>query len=319
MQNNSSHEKQFAALISIISNSTLVVLKIIAGLLSGSIGIISEAIHSGIDLSASCIAYFSIRAASVPADQDHPYGHGKYEDFSGLAEAILIFIAAAIILYEAVKKLLGVEHVQITTELGIAVMLISTVANIFVSQYLYRVAKKTDSVALYADAKHLEADIWTSAGVLTSLIIIKITGIMLFDPLSALFIAMLIFTMAFKITKNSFNNLIDISLPPEEEEIIKNIIAKYSKEIISVHKFKTRKSGPIRFVDFHLMLDAELTIKQGHLLCDLLEEDIKKIYPESVVNIHIEACDEKCDSCHLLDSDIESCKKVRSDKDNQES
>ena len=303
-------KKRFAAKLSVISNTFLTVAKLITGIFTGSIGILSEAIHSGIDLAASLVAYFSIRAASVPADDDHPYGHGKYEDLSGLVEAVLIFVAVVIILYEVIDKLINNQSLVIQTELAIVVMIIAVIINIFVSQYLFKVAKETDSIALYADAQHLNTDVLTSLGVLISLIIIKFTGFYWVDPVAAILIVLFISVVAFKIAKKAIGNLLDEALPKEEEDTIKKILDKYSDEIISVHKFRSRKAGANRFIDFHLIIEGDITIKHGHILCDCIEEDIKQVMPTAFISIHLEPCTEDCEDCHVYIREPDSCKKL---------
>lgn len=306
-----SNRKQKAAKLSVISNVALTAMKLVTGLLSGSIGILSEAIHSAIDLAASLVAYFSIKAAAVPADDDHPYGHGKYEDLSGLAEALLIFVAVVLIINEAVSKMRDLSDFHIETGWPIVVMIIAVITNIIVSHYLFKVAKETDSLALLADAEHLRTDVYTSAGVLISLIVIHFTGYTIIDPITALIVAIFISFIAFKITRLSIDKLVDISLPKEEEEKIKEILSCYSEEVISVHKFRTRKSGSNRFIDFHLTVDSELTIKQGHILCDYIEADIKKAMPKTYISIHLEPCTDNCDDCHVFFVAPESCQKLQ--------
>ncbi|KAF1085123.1 Ferrous-iron efflux pump FieF [Sporotomaculum syntrophicum] len=166
------------ALLSIVSNATLIIFKVIAGILSGSVSIISEAIHSGMDLVASLIAFFSVRQSAKPADRQHPYGHGKIEHLSGIAEGLLIFIAAAMILMEATKKIyepIQLEHAN----LAIAVMLGASLVNLLVSRKLYKVAREEDSMALEADALHLKTDVYTSLGVAVGLVLIKLTGLLI--------------------------------------------------------------------------------------------------------------------------------------------
>ncbi len=301
--------KKSAAILSVISNTSLVIIKLIAGVITGSVGIISEAIHSGIDLAASLIAYYSIKIAAIPPDEDHKFGHGKFEDMSGLAEAILIFVASFFILNESVQRLLDDDIHHIQTGLGIIVMAISCITNFFVSQYLFKVAKETDSIALEADGKHLQTDVFTSLGVLISLIIISFTGYVWIDAVSAILIGLLIAYMAYKLVRKAFNNLVDIALPEEEEQIIRDILAKYSDEIVSIHRFATRKSGSKRIINFHLMIDGNLTINQGHLLCDLIEEDIKSHFDDSMTSIHIEPCTDDCESCHLQQVAPNTCQK----------
>lgn len=174
--------KKRAASLSVVSNSTLIVMKLIAGAITGSFSIISEAIHSLSDLLASIIAFFAVKKASMPADKDHDFGHGKYEDFSGLIEGILIIGAAIYIVYESVDKIIMNHHSEISVNAAIYVMFFSVIVNIFVSAHLFKVAKRTGSVAIFADAEHLRTDVYTSVGVMLGLVLIKYTGLHILDP-----------------------------------------------------------------------------------------------------------------------------------------
>ena len=169
-------QKKFAAGLSIFSNSVIIVLKLIAGHISGSISIISEAIHSLSDFLASVLTFFSVMKSSEPADKTHPFGHGKYEDMSGFIEGGLIIFAACFIIYEAIKKILAPTSMDVDTTLGLYVMGISVVANVIVSSVLFKVAKTSDSISLYADAEHLRTDILSSLGVFLGLLLIKVTS-----------------------------------------------------------------------------------------------------------------------------------------------
>ena len=279
-------EKQKAALLSIYSNTALIIFKIIAGILMNSISVISEAIHSGIDLIASFVAYFSIKKASQPRDDDHPFGHGKFENVSGAFEAILIFFAAGLIIYEAIKKIISVPELK-NIEAGIGVMLISAVINAFISRTLFKVSKKSDSIALEADAWHLLTDVYTSAGVMVGLIIIKITNLEIIDPIIAIIVAGIIIKASIGLTRKSLKDLVDESLPEHEIKTIIDIIKQHS-EILSYHKLRTRKSGNIREIDIHVMVNKENSLTNVHNLCYDIENHIKNALPGSYVTIHIE-------------------------------
>lgn len=283
-------DKQKAALLSIISNSLLIIFKLVAGILMNSVSVISEAIHSSIDLLASLVAYFSIKKAKEPADADHPYGHGKYENVSGAFEAILILIAAILIIYEAVKKMISHAEIQ-SAEMGIGVMLISSAMNLIISTNLFRVAKKTDSVALEADAMHLFTDVFTSFGVLLGLVAIKLTHIYIIDPIIAMVVAALIIKASIDLTRKALGDLVDTSLPKEETQIIEDIINKYS-EVTSYHKLRTRKSGERREIDVHIRMADATPLIDAHKLCNIIEDDIKRALPNVYITIHLEPEDD---------------------------
>lgn len=300
-------EKTSIARLSVASNTGLVILKLIVGITLGSVSIISEAIHSGMDLFASIIAYFSVKKSAIPADDDHAFGHGKYESVSGLAEAVLIFIAAALIVHEAVAKLLnpGEEVLDpILMYAGIVVMGISALVNAYVSNRLMKVAKSTDSVALESDAWHLRTDVYTSAGVMAGLILIKITGIVVLDSLVALGVALVIIKAAWDLTTKTWSDLIDHRLTDDEEARIQQIICEHESEYVNFHGFRTRRSGPQIFIEFHLVVDPSITVLQSHDLTDHLEYDLKTEFPRAYTTIHVEPCRESCQDCSSL-CDIE--------------
>ncbi|MDD3238079.1 MAG: cation diffusion facilitator family transporter [Candidatus Gastranaerophilales bacterium] len=281
--------KKRAAFLSIVSNTTLIILKFIAGYISGSISIISEAIHSLSDLLASFLAFFSVVKSSAPPDADHQFGHGKYEDFSGLIEGTLIILASFYIVFEAVKKILNPTEFALDTNIAIAVMLFAAVLNFFISMYIFRVAKKTDSIALFADAEHLRTDVYSSLAVFAGLLIIKITGIAILDPIIAIIVAVLILNAGFNICKKASNNLLDGTLPLEENKIIMDILEDYAiSRNVHFKNVKTRKSGINREVELTLLVNAEKTIKEGHHYCDEIEKNIEEKLGNTSFLIHLE-------------------------------
>jgi cation diffusion facilitator family transporter len=277
-------EKVKTARLSIISNCCLIAMKVVAGLISGSVSILSEAIHSGMDLLAAVIAFFSVRLSDTPPDKEHPYGHGKYENVSGVIEAFLIFIAAGWIIYEAVYRIITPAPVE-NVEIGAAVMAVSAVVNILVSRKLYKVAKKTDSIALEADALHLKTDVYTSLGVASGLLLLWITGWHLLDPLVAIGVALLILWESYKLMKNAFSPLVDTSLSAEENQIIRE---ELSRRGFSFHNLKTRKSGSFRFAELHLEMPENMELKDVHRICDEIENAIETQIRNIDINIHVE-------------------------------
>lgn len=300
-------EKINAAAFSILSNTILTALKLAAGLMMHSVSVVAEAAHSGLDLVASVVAYFSVRESGKPADDRHRYGHGKIESLSGIVEALLIFGAAGYIIFEAVGKLRS-GHLEIE-DLGIggAVMAGSAVANFLVSRYLYKVAKKTDSMALEADALHLRTDVYTSAGVFVGLIAIKLTGVKILDPIVAIAVALLILKAAYELTRNAVQNILDVSLPESEEEIIREVLQEKSNSIVEYHDLRTRKSGHVRHIDFHMVVAKRSSLEDSHLLSQAVVAEIKKRLPHSQVLIHTEPCKTQCSRCEV------NCFAIRSD------
>ena len=292
--------KERTARLSVISNTGLVIMKFVIGFAIGSVSIISEAIHSSMDLVASVIAFFSVRKSAEPPDAGHAFGHGKFEDISGLIEALLIFVAAILIIKESVTKLMGEPAEHFTPDLlilGIAVMGISALVNWYVSSRLMTVAKQSESIALESDAWHLRTDVYTSVGVLVGLVLIKLTGIAIFDPLFALGVAVVIMKAAYDLTVRSFADLIDHSLPKEDNRRIEEIICEHASIYAGFHDLKTRRSGPEVFIEFHLVMPGEITVLESHDLADHLESDLKLEYPRATITIHIEPCNKGCTRC----------------------
>jgi len=279
------------AYLSVISNTFLITMKVAAGVLSGSVSIISEAIHSSMDLVASLIAFFSVKESMKPADKKHPFGHGKIENISGIIEGTLILVAAVMIIYQAIRNLLGTHQIE-QLNIAIIVMFISAVVNFFVSRKLYEVGKAEDSMALEADALHLKTDIYTSIGVGVGMLIIKLTGIIWLDSVVALFVAALIIKEAFVLVKNAFDWIMDSKLPDEEEAKIKEAIEVHKDSFINYHKLKTTKSGDMKLIDFHLTLEPNTTVKEAHALMGILKKDLDEKLGNTRVSIHIDPGEE---------------------------
>ncbi len=279
-----------AARVSIVSNSLLVAGKLGIGYWMHSVSVMSEAIHSGLDLAAALIAFYSVREASKPADAEHPYGHGKIENVSGTIEALLIFLAALWIIYEAVRRLTGGVHTVNEPLAGVAVMGVAGLVNYLVSRYLFQVAGKTESIALEADAWHLRTDVYTSVGVMLGLLALYVTGFAWLDPLVALVVAAMIIKAAYDLTRTAVLPLMDVSLPAEEEKIIKEIIARHADTYVEFHKLRTRRAGRDRQVDLHLVVPRYQHIDYVHDLCEHIGNEIKAELPYTDILIHAEPC-----------------------------
>ena len=275
------------AYLSVLSNTFLIILKVTAGILSGSVSIISEAIHSSMDLAASIIAFFSVKESLKPADKKHPFGHGKIENISGIIEGVLILIAAVMIVYEAIRNMAGAREIE-QFDIAIGVMFISAIVNFFVSKELYKVGKEEDSMALEADALHLKTDIYTSIGVGLGMLVIKLTGIIMLDSVIALIVAGLIIKEAVHLIKNAFDYIMDSKLSDEEEAEIKEVIEIYKDRFINYHKLKTTKSGNMRLIDFHLTLEPNMTVKEAHELMGILKKELDEKLGNTRVSIHID-------------------------------
>jgi len=294
-------KKTRVASLSVISNTVLVIFKAIVGILIGSVAVLSEAIHSGMDLIAALIAFFAVKMSGKEADEDHAFGHTKVESISAAIEALLIFVAAVWIIYEAVRKLINPQPLE-TVGWGIAVMLISTIANLIVSRLLFKVGKETDSAALIADGWHLRTDVYTSAGVMAALSLIWLgryffpdLNLVWLDPVVAIAVALLILHAAYDLTMRAAQDLIDRSIPREEKEWMQNYLSALHPTVRSFHRLRTRKAGATRFINIHLALDSRLTVSESHRIGDEIVAAFKVHFPHDIdVIVHIEPCDGSC-------------------------
>ncbi len=277
--------KTKVARLSIASNTFLIIMKLVVGIISGSVSIISEAIHSSMDLLAALIAYFSVKVSDNPPDVRHPYGHGKIENISGVIEAILIFFAAALIIIEAVKKLAGKPYELEIIWIGALVMFASAVINSIVSHKLYKIARQTKSIALEADALHLKTDVYTSLGVAVGLVLIFITGIKWLDPIVAICVAILILYESYSLLKKAFSPLLDTAWSEDE---IKVLEGKLSQMKVNYHDLRTRIAGNYRFVDMHVIISENVSVGDAHKFCDMIEKELSKNYENLSVTTHVE-------------------------------
>jgi len=281
--------KSRAATVSIVSNSILIVFKLVAGILSGSIAILSEALHSSSDLIAAVIAFLAVRRAAQPPDDKHQYGHEKVENLSGVIEALLIIGAAVVIIVEAVHKLIDGVTIDFVW-LGIVVMAVSGVVNLIVSRaVLYPVARRTRSAALEADAAHLLTDVYTSFGVAGGLLVVQLTGIEWIDPVAAMAVAGLIVSTGYKLVMGSTRVLLDETLDPDELEEIRRCIKDHQGTIISgYHRLRARRAGSRRHIDLHVTVDESLSVGEAHEVAEHIAADIRDCIPNADVLVHIE-------------------------------
>ena len=266
----------------------LIALKLAAGAITGSIALITEAIHSLIDLVASVIAFVSVRAADVPADEDHPYGHEKVESLAAAIEGMLILVGAAVIVYEATRRLVIGSEVD-DLGVGIAVLAFSIVANLVVSGVLMRQAREHESLALEGDAAHLRTDALTSFGVLIGLTLVEITGAVALDSITAIVVAVAIVVSGIRILRRSSGVLVDESLPESEmDQIVGAIAAARSPEIAGYHELRARRAGRARYIDLHLQFRSGTSLEEAHSLAHRVRDAIVAELPSAQVLVHIE-------------------------------
>ena len=290
--------KQNAAKLSIACVSLLIVIKVVASILTGSISIRADAAHSTLDLIAAVTTFIGIRISGRPADKRHPFGHGKVENVSSIVVAGLIFIAAGSIAYTAIRRLIEGAPLELIG-IGIYVTAAAIVINFLIARYLLKVSRDTDSLALEAQASHLFSDVLSSGAVLIGLIVVRLTGFTILDPIIALLVALLIIKVGFDTLRKSFGGLVDVRLPEAEEVEIKSCISEHYSELVGFHALRTRKAGSRRFIDLHLVMPKNASVEETHRMCDHLEEDIEHRLHHTSVTIHVEPCSIECDQCQV--------------------
>ena len=274
----------------------LIVFKVVVGVITGSISVIAQAVDSFLDLFAIVITFFAIIIATKPADEKHPFGHGKVENIAAIAQALLIFSAGGLIIYSAVRRIITGAAIELT-EAGIGVMLVSIIASIFLSRHLLRVSRAADSIALEASARNIAADVYSAAGVLVGLVVIRFTRLSIIDPIIALLVSLIILKAAYDVLRKSFGGLIDVKLPEAEENVIRSAILEHAGELVDFHELRTRKAGSQRYIDLHLVMPKDISVEEAHRMCDHLERDIESKLQQASVTIHVEPCSEECEEC----------------------
>jgi cation diffusion facilitator family transporter len=280
--------KSRAALISVASNSTLIIVKVVAGTLTGSVAILTEAVHSSVDLIASIVALLSVRKAGEPADEGHRYGHDKVENLAAAIEGVLILVGSAVIAFAAVRRLLGHGHTR-TLGLGIGVVALSIVVNVIVSTVLARRARALGSPALEGDAAHLRTDAASSAAVLLALVLVDTTGLQWLDPTVALAVACAIVVTGVRLLTRSSQVLVDHALPDAEVEAIRAAIEQFAgRGVVGYHELRTRRAGSQRYIDVHLQFRSGTSLEQAHRTAHELQDAIAAALGGADVLIHLE-------------------------------
>jgi cation diffusion facilitator family transporter len=276
------------AALSVVSNSALILLKVIAGTVTGSVAILTEAVHSSIDLIASIVAFISVRKAGEPADESHRYGHEKLENLAAAIEGILILVGSAVIAFEAIRRLIRGGHLQ-TVGLGIAVVGLSVAVNLVVSAVIARTARRTESAALEGDAAHLRTDALSSAGVLVALVLVDLTGAQWIDPVAALIVAAAILNTGVRLVLRSTRVLVDEALPPGEVAAIRETIEEFAgRGVVGYHELRTRRAGSRRYVDLHVQFREGTSLEDAHRTAHELQEQIASRLARTDVLIHLE-------------------------------
>lgn len=273
--------------LSIIAAVSTIALKSAAYFLTGSVGLLSDAAESIVNLVAAVIAMVALRVAERPPDAQHTYGHTKAEYFSSISEGLFILIAAATIAYTAILRLLHPVTIE-QPLLGVGISVVASLINLVVAMVLLRAGKKHRSITLEADAHHLLTDVWTSVGVVVGILIISVTNIQIFDPIIALLVALNIVFSGIRILKQSALGFMDTALADEDMVIITEILDSYCKGSIAYHGLRSRQSASRRFLSFHVLVPGHWSVRRGHDLLEKIEKDIRSKFDKMTVTTHLE-------------------------------
>jgi cation diffusion facilitator family transporter len=292
----------------------LITLKVVVAYLTDSISITAQATDSFLDLFSIGITFLAIRMAGQPADEEHPFGHGKMEGISAVVQAVIVIFAAFFIVSSSIQRIIQKTTLELT-EAGIAVMAVSIIASIFLSRRLQRVSKETESTALEALAKNINADIYSALGVLVGLVVVRFTKVQILDPIIAIVMVVFILKGVWDVVMRSFRELTDYRLPREEQEVLIGLFNEHRSHFVSFHDVRSRRAGSQRFVDLHLIMPRNVSVEKAHDMCDHLEQDIKNRLPNASVVIHVEPCiDKECLKCLVSDCNMRRAGRKASSK-----
>ncbi len=278
----------------------LFIIKVAVGYFTGSISIWAQAVDSSLDIFAVVVTFLTVGYSSKPADHEHPFGHGKAEALAAGIQALLLLGASAAIAYSAIQRIINGAAVAYAPA-GVAVMLVSMLASIFLSRHLFRVARATGSTALEANAHNILSDVFSTGAVLLGMAIVSIwNDLTIVDPILALLVVLIILRSTYRVAQMAFHELVDVRLPDEEEKKIRQAITEhFGEEVVGFHRLRSRKAGSQRYIDLHLVMPKHVSIEEAHEMCDHLEKDVRNRLMRTDVTIHVEPCDGKCAACLL--------------------
>lgn len=273
--------------ISIVASILTIGLKWMAYSATDSVGFLSDAMESGINLLAGIVAFYSLTVAARPADKEHPFGHDKAEYFSSLTEGVLIVLAAFGIAYTAINRLYHPQPLQ-ALDYGMLLSVVATIINFITSRVLLYFSKKHNSITIEADAHHLMTDVWTTVGIIAGIFLVKITGWQLLDPIMAILVAISIVYTGVKLIIRSTDGLMDSQLTEKEMVLIREVLDCYKSNEIDYHALYTRRASAKQFITFHLLFPGEYTVFKAHEVTKQIELELKKLLPLADVFIHVE-------------------------------
>jgi len=293
-----------AAKLALVIVVILIIPKVLVAIITHSVSVYAQTADSFLDLFSIGVIVIALRMSADPADEKHPFGHGKMEGFAALIQALLVLSAGAVIIYSAVQRL--IHRTVINPDTGIFVMAVSAITSFLLYRHLLRVAKTTGSTAIEASARMFLADGYSAAGVLLGLVAVLLTNWQILDPIIALLIAILVLREGYQIVPRAFRELTDYSLPKNEQNILNDCIRENFTQFVSFHNVRSRRAGSERFVDLHLVMPRHFSVEDAHKMCDHLEQDIKTKLPNTNVVIHVEPCSENdCVGCYIKVCDLQ--------------
>ena len=262
-------------------------LKLLAYYLTDSVGLLSDALESTVNIVAAVVALIALKAAAKPGDERHHFGLSKAEYFSALLEGLMILVAAGLIMFTAIPRLLDPQPIE-DLGIGLTISIIASLLNFAVATILMRAGLRHRSIVLQADSKHLMTDVWTSGGVVVAVLLVGWTGWLRLDPLIAMAVALNIVFAGLKLIGSSAMGLLDASLPKDENAMIVGVLRRHQSEQVRFHALQTRESGRQRFVSMHVLVPGEWSVQRGHDLLETVEEEIRHLLPDTIVNTHLE-------------------------------
>jgi len=289
------------AWLSIAAAIVTILLKGVAWWMTGSVGLLSDAIESFVNLAAAMMALWILTVAAIPADDRHAHGHSKAEYFSSAFEGLLIVFAALSIIWAAVDRLFAPQPLE-SVGIGLAVSVAASIVNLLVARTLLKVGREQHSIVLEADAHHLMTDVWTSGGVLVGVALVWVTGWLWLDPVIAICVALNIVWTGWQLMHRSAEGLMDVSLLPEQVATIETVLATYREQGLDFHALRTRQAGSRAFVSVHVLVPGQWTVKDAHDWAESIERDIRKAVPRVNVLTHLEPLE---DPVSMLDQDLD--------------
>jgi len=292
-----------AAKLSMVVVICLIILKVVVSIISRSISISAQAADSILDIFSIGITLIALNMSVAPADEEHPFGHGKAEGLAAMIQAVLVLGAGGFIIYSSIQRI--IHSTAIRPDEGIAVMIISIITSLFLSRHLHRVAGATGSTAIDASARNISADVYSAAGVLLGLLMVRLTDLVVLDPIIALIMAGFVLKAGSEVAVRAIHELLDHALPKEELEILDNCINVHNTLLVNYHSVRSRRAGNERFIDLHLVMPRNFSIEDAHDMCDHLEQDIKDKIANANVIIHTEPCNSgDCILCSIAACDL---------------